>query len=276
VGAILRGYARGTRFGIHMDADALLMAGEPGYQLTWMDARANGREVTPRIGKPVEVQALWINALRIGCSFWSRWEEPLERARAAFVRRFWNEDGGYLFDVIDVDGRWGEVDASFRPNQVLAVGGLPFRTIDGASRHALAMARRLMGNVASLLWTPLGLRSLAPGEPGYAAHYTGGVAERDGAYHQGTVWPWLTGPFVDAWVYTAGGSDAARAEARARFIAPLFAHLATAGLGHISEIADAEAPYTPRGAPFQAWSLGELLRVLHGQLAPRGEPASAS
>jgi len=263
---ILEGYARGTRHGIRMDADGLLASGGPGVQLTWMDARVDGREITPRAGKPVEVQALWINALEIGSRLDERWAEPLARARAAFEERFWNEAEGCLHDVVDVDHVSGAVDASFRPNQVLAVGGLPFPVLRGER------ARRVVDAVEARLLTPLGLRSLAPSDPAYRGRYAGGVAERDGAYHQGTVWPWLLGPFVDAWLDVRGGGLLERAEARKRFLAPLLAHLAEAGLGHVSEVADADAPHRPGGCPFQAWSVGELLRLqrrlgpLHGGL----------
>jgi predicted glycogen debranching enzyme len=255
VDAILEGHLAGTRHGIRADADGLLAAGEPGVQLTWMDAKVGDRVVTPRIGKPVEVQALWWNALRIGGLRHERWRALAERAASAFAARFWNQATGALHDVVDVDHRPGTFDASFRPNQIFAVGGLPFALLEGPR------ARSVVDAVERRLWTPLGLRSLAPGEPGYAARYAGGVRERDGAYHQGTAWPWLLGPFVEAWVRVRGGAPEAKREARERFVAPLLAHLETAGLGHVSEIADAEPPHAPRGCPFQAWSLGELLRL---------------
>jgi predicted glycogen debranching enzyme len=255
VDAILAGYGAGTRFGIRADADGLLAAGAPGVQLTWMDAKVGDWVVTPRTGKPVEVQALWLNALRIGSAFSERWASLHTRARAAFTARFWDEERGCLFDVVDVDHRPGATDASFRPNQILAVGGLPFPVLEGER------ARRIVDAVEARLLTPLGLRSLAPGEPGYAARYEGGVRERDGAYHQGTVWPWLLGPFVEAWVRVRGGTAEARREARSRFLDPLLGHLDAAGLGHLPEIADAEPPHTPRGCPFQAWSVGEALRL---------------
>jgi glycogen debranching enzyme len=213
--------------------------------------------VTPRIGKPVEVEALWLNALWIGGGFAARWRETFERGRATFQARFWKEDGGYLYDVVDPHHQPGTADASFRPNQIFAVGGLPLMLLE-AER-----ARRVVEAVEARLWTPLGLRSLAPGEAGYVPHYAGGVRERDGAYHQGTVWPWLIGPFVEAWVRVQGNTSATRREARTRYLEPLLLHLDQAGLGHISEIADAEPPHVPRGCPFQAWSLGEILR-LHG------------
>jgi predicted glycogen debranching enzyme len=255
VSAILEGYAKGTRYGIHADADGLLAAGQPGVQLTWMDARIGAEVVTPRIGKPVEVQALWINALRIASHAGDAWGRLADRAIASFRARFWNETAGCLYDVVDVDHAPGTVDASLRPNQILAVGGLPIALLDGER------ARRVVDLVEQRLWTPLGLRSLAPGEPAYTAHYQGGPSERDRAYHQGTVWPWLAGAFVDAWLRVRGGTPAARREARERFAAPLLAHRSSAGLGHVSEIADAEPPHAPRGCPFQAWSIGELIRI---------------
>src|SRR5262249_32919796 len=138
IDAILTGYARGTRFGIRADDDGLLAAGEPGVQLTWMDARVGDRVVTPRIGKPVEVQALWLNALRIGSDFSERWADVYAKGRAAFERRFWNEATGALHDVVDVDHRPGTSDPTFRPNQILAVGGLPFPVLEGPSaRHVV-------------------------------------------------------------------------------------------------------------------------------------------
>jgi predicted glycogen debranching enzyme len=251
IAAIVEGFVRGTRHGIRVDADGLLAAGEPGVQLTWMDAKVGDRVVTPRIGKPVEVQALWINALRIAAAFDTRWRVLGERAQAAFGARFWYGDGGHLFDVVDVDHRPGAVDASFRPNQVLAVGGLPWAVLAGSR------ARRVVEEVERRLWTPLGLRSLAPDDPRYRGRYAGGVAERDGAYHQGTAWPWLLGPFVEGWVRLVGTPD----EAHRRFLRPLLDHLDQAGLGHVSEIADGDPPHTPRGCPFQAWSVGETLRL---------------
>ncbi len=255
VEAILTGYHDGTRFGIRADDDGLLRAGEHGYQLTWMDARVDGREITPRIGKPVEIQALWLNALAIGARFSLRWQPILEKGRRSFEERFWNADGEYLYDVVDCDHQAGTVDGSFRPNQIFAVGGLPLVLLSPEK------ARKVVDAVEARLLTPLGLRSLAPGEPGYVGHYGGGVAQRDGSYHQGTVWPWLMGPFVEAWVRVRDDSVETKTEAGRRFLMPLIEHLDHAGLGHISEIADGDAPHTPAGCPFQAWSLGELLRL---------------
>ncbi len=253
--AILDGYSKGTRFGIRMDDDGLLSAGERGVQLTWMDAKVGEWVVTPRAGKPVEVQALWLNALKIASQFEPKWEASFERGLKSFREKFWNKNAGCLYDVIDVNHRAGEVDAPFRPNQIFAVGGLPFPLLDGAR------AERVVSLVEERLWTPLGMRSLAQGETAYAPHYSGGVLQRDGAYHQGTVWPWLIGPFVEAWVRVRGNSNEAKRTARAQFLKPILEHLDDAGLGHISEIADATAPHTPRGCPFQAWSVGEALRL---------------
>ncbi len=253
--AILAGYDGGTRFGIRADEDGLLRAGEPGQQLTWMDARVDGHAIAPRVGKPVEVQALWLNALAIGAGFSERWRPVLEQGRRSFEERFWHEEGGYLHDVVDCNHEPGTVDSSFRPNQIFAVGGLPLVLLPAAK------ARLVVDAVEGRLLTPLGLRSLAPGEPGYIGHYGGGIGERDGAYHQGTVWPWLMGAFVEAWLRVRGHSAEAKKEAAERFIMPLLAHRERAGLGHISEVADGDPPHQPAGCPFQAWSLGELLRL---------------
>jgi glycogen debranching enzyme len=253
--SILEGYSKGTRYGIRLDSDGLLAAGERGVQLTWMDAKVGAWVVTPRAGKPVEVQALWLNALKIAGEFSPGWKDVFDRGLISFRKRFWNEANGCLYDVVDVNHRKGEVDAAFRPNQILAVGGLPFSLLEPEQ------AARVVAVVEARLWVPLGLRSLAPGEPGYTPRYEGGVSERDGGYHQGTVWPWLIGPFVEAWVRVRGGTNSAKREARGKFLVPLLAHMEEAGLGHVSEIADADAPHTPRGCPFQAWSVGEALRL---------------
>jgi predicted glycogen debranching enzyme len=252
---IVHGYARGTRFGIAADADGLLRAGAPGVQLTWMDAKVGDWVVTARRGKPVEIQALWITALSHASRIDNRFSELHERALAAFGRRFWNPERNMLLDVVDVEQRSGEVDAACRPNQIFAAGGLP------VSLLLPEQARAVVDAVERELYTPLGLRSLERHHPDYQPHYGGGVRERDGAYHQGTVWPWLLGPFVEAWVKVRGSTSEAKAQARERFVTPWRRQLEHAGIGHISEIADAEEPYTPRGCPFQAWSLGELLRI---------------
>lgn len=263
--AILTGYTKGTRYGIRLDDDGLLAAGEPGVQLTWMDAKVGDWVVTPRIGKPVEVEALWLNALWIGSQFSEDWTPLFMRGSEAFQARFWNQTGKYLYDVVDPDHRPGTVDPTFRPNQIFAVGGLPVALLEGER------ARRVVEAVEARLWTPLGLRSLAPGEPGYTPRYEGGVRARDGAYHQGTVWPWILGPFVEAWIRVRGSTRQAKREARAKFLAPLLRHLDEGGLGHISEIADGDPPHTPRGCPFQAWSVGEALRLTETVLADEGE-----
>jgi predicted glycogen debranching enzyme len=266
VEAILTGYSEGTRFGIAADADGLLRAGAAGIQLTWMDAKVGDWVVTPRSGKPVEIQALWLNALRIAGRWSTRWRDLELRGRAAFLERFRDQATGGLFDVVDQDHIPGRVDGSVRPNQIFAVGGLPFQLLEGDA------ARAVVELVEGRLLTPLGLRSLAPDDARYVPHYRGGVRERDAAYHQGTAWPWLIGPFVEAWLRVRGASAANRTTARRRFLQPLLDHLAEAGLGHVSEIADGDPPHTPGGCPFQAWSLGELIRI-EGLL---GSPIEAS
>jgi glycogen debranching enzyme len=220
-----------------------------------MDAKVGDWVVTPRIGKPVEIQALWLNALRIAGRFTPSYASRYATGAESFARRFWNAEAGCLYDVVDADHAPGRLDASMRPNQILAVGGLPYSLLEGGR------ARQVVDAIERQLWTPLGLRTLAPGSEGYTPRYEGGIRERDGAYHQGTVWPWLLGPFVDGWVRVRGGGADVRAEARRRFFQPLLDHLSVAGVGHISEIADADPPHTPRGCPFQAWSVGEALRL---------------
>jgi predicted glycogen debranching enzyme len=255
VRAILEGYRSGTRHRIGVSDDGLVAAGEAGVQLTWMDAKLGDFAVTPRRGKPVEIQALWVNALgtaerlELGADLGALRRKALD----CFGKRFWCEERGHLYDVVDVDHVPGTVDAALRPNQALALGGLPVALIGGPR------ARRAMDLVVERLWTPLGPRSLAREHPDYVPRYQGGVRERDLAYHQGTVWPWLAGPVIEAWLATREGD--LREQARTQFLAPLEAHLERAGIGHVSEIADAEPPHTPRGCPFQAWSVGELLRL---------------
>jgi predicted glycogen debranching enzyme len=254
VDEILDGYTRGTRFGIRADRDGLLACGEPGVQLTWMDAKIGDWVVTPRTGKPVEIEALWLNALAVGNRWSNRRSELFQAGLRAFQDRFWNEADGCLSDVVDVNHVAGTTDRSIRPNQILAIGGLPLMLLDKKR------ARRVVDVVASQLVTPMGLRSLAPGSPGYAGRYEGNSAERDARYHQGTVWPWLLGPFVEAWLRVRRPSARAREEARQRFLSPILALAAQCG-GHTPEIADGDPPHTPRGCPQQAWSVGELLRL---------------
>lgn len=259
---ILEGYKNGTRHKIHMDTDGLIAAGEPGVQLTWMDAKVGTWVVTPRIGKPVEIQALWYNALKTGEMFDAKWGGIAAKAKDSFTKRFWDSSRAYLLDIVDVDHIAGKDDPTFRPNQIFAVGGLPFSLVTDE------IARTVVDAVEARLCTPLGLRSLDPADPAYCPHFKGGIMERDGAYHQGTVWPWLIGPFVEAWVRARGNTDEAKQETRTRFIAPLDAHLTEAGVGHISEITDGDPPFTPAGCPFQAWSVAEVLRLKEQLLTP--------
>ena len=255
IDAVLEGYAAGTRYNIGADVDGLLRAGAPGVALTWMDARIDGRVITPRRGKPVEVQALWINALHVGGAWSPRWAALERRAHDSFLARFPARSG--LYDVVDHEFVAGAVDASVRPNQIFAAGGLPLNLLGPDATAAV------LETAETRLLTPMGLRTLAPGEPGYAPHYRGGPEQRDAAYHQGTVWPWLMGPFVQAWLRHRGATPEARAEARARFLRPLRAALETFGLGHLPEIADAEPPHAPGGCPFQAWSMAALIHMEH-------------
>ncbi|HKO15605.1 MAG TPA: amylo-alpha-1,6-glucosidase [Gemmatimonadaceae bacterium] len=260
---ILERYERGTRYGIHMDDDGLLASGEPGegVALTWMDAIVDGAPVTPRVGKPVEIQALWVNALTAGARWNERWGDLADRALTSAAARFWNAERPGLYDVVDVDHQRGALDARLRPNQLFALGALPVMLVDSDR------ARAAVDLVEQQLWTPMGLRTLAPGEPGYLARCAGDAASRDRAYHNGTAWPWLMGAFVDAWVRTRGPDNASaaaalRAGARRKYLHGLARQLDHAGVGHVSEMADGEPPHTPRGCPFQAWSVSELLRML--------------
>lgn len=261
---IVAWHRRGTRHGIRVDAaDGLLRAGEPGVQLTWMDARVDGHEITPRIGKPVEVNALWLAALstlgrlaeRVGDRRAARdYLRMAGAARAAFAPAFWNEARGYLNDV--VDGPEGElrgdgcrVDASLRPNQVFAISL-------GEELLNARQARLVVDACARELVTPVGLRSLAPSHPDYRGRCTGGPAERDAAYHQGTVWSWLAGPYALAYASTTG--DVAGAQ---RLLAGMVPHLAEGCLGTVGEIFDGDTPHAPRGCFAQAWGVAELLRA---------------
>jgi predicted glycogen debranching enzyme len=253
---ILDHHLAGTRYGIGADPDGLLRAGVPGQQLTWMDARVGDREITPRIGKPVEIQALWINALEVvgarctarGHEAGPRYAGIAARARSSFVARFWRPELGYLADV--VDGPGGD-DLALRPNQVLALA-LREPLVDAA------IAERVLDALGRELETPVGLRSLGPDDPRYAGHYGGGPAERDAVYHQGTAWSWLAGPYADALLRFGGETGRARAQGT---LEGLRRHLWDAGIGSVSEIFDADPPFTPRGCPWQAWSVGELLRA---------------
>jgi predicted glycogen debranching enzyme len=258
--AIVDAHLRGTKQGIHVDpGDGLLVAGAPGSNLTWMDARVDGVPVTPRHGKPVEVNALWYNALRLSES-WARRLGDGPRARslgseadrvaASFDRAFWNAARGCCFDVLLPEGP----DARLRPNQLLAIG-LPFPLLD-VPRRALVLQ-----SVEVALLTPVGLRTLAPGDPGYRATYRGGPAERDAAYHQGLVWPWLVGPYVDALLAVHGDSAETRSRARS-VIGTLVRTLETGCLDQLSECFEPEPPFRPVGAPAQAWSVAEVLRGL--------------
>lgn len=259
---ILLGFSEGTLHGIRLDSDGLVAAGEPGVQLTWMDAKIGDRVITPRIGKAVEINALWLNALRIARYFSRRFDDVLARGLESFNSKFWNEADQCLYDVIDEDHQPGQVDRSFRPNQIFAAGGLPLTILEPAR------AKKVVDAVEKKLLVPIGLRTLSPDDPRYVGRYEGSLEARDNAYHQGTVWPWLLGPFVEAWVKSRGRTPDSKVEAKRRFLTPLHAHLSSAGLGHVSEIADGDAPHTPRGCPFQAWSLAELLRLENEVLAP--------
>jgi predicted glycogen debranching enzyme len=250
---IVTHHLEGTRFGIAADADGLLRQGEDGWALTWMDARINGVPVTPRLGKPVEVNALWIEALEVAgrLARTDRWRAAREAAQASFLARFVRADGGGLLDV--VDGPGGD-DATVRPNQLLAVS-LPYGPLaqpDGGDPAVTAAAQAALDACRALL-TPLGLRSLDPGDPAFRPHHRGAPAERDSAYHQGTVWPWLIGPYVDAARRLGSPTD--------ELLDGLVAHLGDWGLGSVSETADGASPHAATGCPFQAWSVAELLRV---------------
>lgn len=256
---IVAWHLHGTRYKIHLDTDGMLYAGAPGVQLTWMDAKVGETVITPRTGKAVEIQALWYNALMImeelAAQFGDKKDAARYRAMAdlcklSFNGAFWNEGESCLFDVVEN----GERDPSVRPNQILAVS-LVHSMLD-AERSAKVVAK-----VESELLTPVGLRSLSPRDAGYCGVYSGTPFERDSAYHQGTVWAWLIGPFIDAYrkVY---GDDPAAARRISKLLAGFEAHLNEAGLGQISEIFDGDPPHTPRGCFAQAWSVAEVLRVL--------------
>lgn len=261
---IIDWHRRGTRYSIHVDSnDGLLAAGEPGVQLTWMDAKVGDWVVTPRIGKPVEINALWYNALAVMTRLATRMSDDgaatnyrkQATAVAAKIReRFWNSDLGCLYDVIDgpegdPDDAGRRRDQSLRPNQLFAVS-LP------ASPLSAAQARAVVDVCARELYTPMGMRSLGAGDSRYLGHYGGSPYERDGAYHQGTVWSWLLGPFVTAHYRVYRDAPLARS-----YLEGIAGHLQDACLGQISEIFDADAPHAPRGCTAQAWSVAEVLRA---------------
>jgi predicted glycogen debranching enzyme len=262
---ILDWHMRGTRYNIAMQEDGLLEAGQQGFQLTWMDAKIGDWVVTPRIGKPVEIQALWYNALKTMEEMANRFNDSDSvkkyRAKASlaqwtFNHVFWNAEGKCLYDVVTRDGP----DASIRPNQIFAV----------SLHHSMLSkerAEQVLSVVERELLTPYGLRSLSPRDPQYKGRYEGDPFHRDSAYHQGTVWPWLLGHYITAFCKIHDSSDDTRQQAR-DLLKPLEAHLYEAGLGQISEIYDGDAPHRPRGCFAQAWSVGELLRVLCEDVYP--------
>ncbi len=257
---ILDGYRHGTRYDIHMDVDGLITGGTPGSQLTWMDVKIGEWVVTPRHGKPVEVQALWIKALDIGERLATRFAEAdyaancrmiRTRAEESFRKRFWYREGQYLYDTID--GPDGD-DASIRPNQLYAIA-----LCDGLVTRP--QAEQVLHIVKEQLLTPVGLRTLSPQDSRYRPRYEGGPMERDSAYHQGTVWPFLLGALVTAWVKTYGSTAKTKVEARS-FLKGIEAHLHEGCIGQVSEIFDGDPPHSPRGCPAQAWSVAEPLRAL--------------
>jgi predicted glycogen debranching enzyme len=255
---IINWHVRGTRFGIKVDASCLLHSGKAGVQLTWMDAKVDDWVVTPRRGNAVEIQALWYNALCIMEDLAQRLGDENGRKRYgglatltrwSFNRLLWNEKGGYLYDVVN----GGLPDASIRPNQIFAVS-LPYTMLRPER------AKLVVDVVQQHLLTPYGLRTLAPSDPQYRGRYSGDPHSRDGAYHQGTVWPWLMGPFITAYIKVNGASQAARQQAET-WLSPLKDHLDDAGLGHISEIFEGDYPHRPVGCIAQAWSVAEILRA---------------
>ena len=254
---IIETHVRGTRFGIHVDPrDGLLSQGAEGYQLTWMDAKVDDWVVTPRRGKAVEINALWYNALRlmagwadeVGDARANQYRPMADRVRQSFNARFWFAEGRYLYDVVDTEQ--GSHDAKFRPNQILAVS-LEHPVLDEKYWPIVVRA------VRDRLLTPVGLRSLAPDDKEFKPRYFGDLRSRDAAYHQGTVWGWLVGPFVDAWLRVFPNDDDVAYQAVLDFTA----HLDDGCIGSVSEVFDAEPPYTPRGCIAQAWSVAELLRT---------------
>jgi len=267
---IIDWHVRGTRYGIRVDTDGLIYAGEAGVQLTWMDAKIGDWVVTPRTGKAVEIQALWYNALRIMADLAKRcgdaggiteYSKMADIVRESFVGQFWNAHRGCLFDVINGD----EKDGSVRPNQIFAVS--LFHSMLGVEH-----SRSVVDRVAEELLTPVGLRSLSHRDERYVPVYIGSPYERDAGYHQGTVWGWLIGPFIDAY-RKVHAHDADMIERIDEMIEPLLKHLDDAMLGQVSEIFDGDAPHTPRGCPAQAWSVAELLRICRVQQSLRKRAA---
>ncbi|WIG58578.1 MAG: Putative glycogen debranching enzyme, archaeal type, TIGR01561 [Ktedonobacterales bacterium] len=259
IAEIIDWHVRGTRYGIDVDpADGLLRAGAPGVQLTWMDAKVGDWVVTPRWGKPVEINALWYRALGLAAAWAARLGGDPARYQAlksaveqSFLARFWYAAGGYLYDVVDVNGQAGAVDAALRPNQLFALALARPLIPDEQARTLLSLIERE-------LVTPLGLRTLSPEDPRFVGVYGGDQRARDGAYHQGTVWPWLLGAYVDAHARVYGAVDARLLRG---LLEPFRAHLHVAGIGTISEIASGAPPYLPAGCIAQAWSVAELLRI---------------
>jgi predicted glycogen debranching enzyme len=255
---IVSWHVGGTRFGIKVDSDGLLSSGEPGVQLTWMDAKVGNWVVTPRLGKPVEIQALWYNALCVmqdiaGC-LGDEVSNNRYRAMAAltsesFNRLFWNDKMSCLYDVVNDDSR----DASIRPNQIFAIS-LPYTML------SLERGKRVLGVVRQHLLTPYGLRTLAPSDPQYRGRYAGDQASRDAAYHQGTVWPWLMGPFLTAYMKIHGRNERARRQAEV-WLCAFEDYLLDSGICQIPEIFDGDEPHRPVGCIAQAWSVAELLRA---------------
>ena len=261
---ILQWHIRGTRYGIHVDTDGLLAAGAEGVQLTWMDAKVGDRVITPRQGKPVEIQALWYNALCVMADLATEFEDGHGQkrystmaglARWSFNEAFWREDEGCLFDVISgaVSDSSAAKDGSLRPNQIFAVS-LHYTML---SRER---AQRMVEVVERHLLTPYGLRTLAANDPQYLGRYTGGQAERDAAYHQGTVWPWLMGPFLSAYLRVHEGGEEACRQAL-EWLQPLEEFLLRDGVGQMAEIFEGDAPHRACGCTAQAWSVAEVMRV---------------
>ncbi|MEI6085076.1 MAG: amylo-alpha-1,6-glucosidase, partial [Verrucomicrobiota bacterium] len=256
---VVKFYRDGTRYDIYADKDGLISAGTPGTQLTWMDVKVDGYVPTPRHGKPVEINALWLNALRMLAEMEEKLRNDIHAAvilrkladevAGSFVKTFWNAEAGYLYDVVQGSFR----DAAIRPNQIFAVS-LPYSPLDKAQQKSV------FDVVTKHLLTPYGLRSLARGHEKYCSKYTGSTFKRDCAYHQGTVWGWLIGPYCDAYAKVNGTGKSQKKEL-AGLLAGLIAHLEDAGLGSVAEIFEADAPHRPVGCFAQAWSVSELLRA---------------